>query len=264
MFESVDRIAFYIGNYPVMKYGITMGIAILLSLVCLFKIRKIYYPEISEDILYDLSFWLIIGGIIGARLWYVLLNYSYYIDNLYEVLLINHGGISIHGALFGGIIAGVFFVKKKNLNFLQLADLYTLVLPIGQAVGRWGNFFNSEAYGKPCDLPWKLYIAPENRIAEYSNFEYFHPTFLYESILNICIFFILFFILRKKFESYSGIMFFCYLILYSVARIVVEFIRIDSVLDILNVPVAVIICIVTIILSILAIIKIYFVNNKIN
>ena len=244
MFASLDRVAFYIGNYPVMKYGITMGIAIAVSIFVLLKIREKFYPEFSEDTIFDLSFIVVISGIIGARLWFVLLNFDFYITHILQIFMLNQGGISIQGAIIGGIIAGFIYTKKHNLPFLKLADMYAMVLPIGQAIGRWGNFFNSEAFGKPCDLPWKLYIPFDNRPIEYIDSDYFHPTFLYESILNIIIFYLLFFVLRKRYENNSGAIFFCYLFLYSVIRFFIEFIRVDSVFDIGDIPIASIVSIV--------------------
>lgn len=238
MFSCTERVAFYIGNYPVMKYGITMGVAIAISILLLSKFRKSFCAEYSEDSILDLTFWLVIAGVIGARLWFVLLNLSYFIKYPFEIIMINHGGISIQGAILGGVLVGYFYVKKHNMNFLKLADLYALVLPIGQAIGRWGNFFNSEAFGRPCDLPWKLYIPVLSRPSEFVNVEFFHPTFLYESIANILIFLVLYFLLRKHFENKNGAIFFSYLMLYSVARFFIEFIRIDSVLNIGVVPVA--------------------------
>lgn len=261
MFTSTERVAFYIGNYPVMKYGITMGAAIFASFVCLLGFRKRFYPEISEDVLYDLSFWVILFGVIGARAWYVLLDLPYFLSNPSESVMINHGGIAIHGALIGGILAGFVFVKKNHLKFFKLADLYAMVVPIGQAIGRWGNFFNSEAFGKPCDMPWKLYISPENRPWEYSNYQYFHPTFLYESVGNICIFCILFFILKNKFKDKKGMIFVSYLFLYSLLRIGIEFIRTDSVLNIFGIPVAVWVCTVIALISLVCGLKIYFLEN---
>lgn len=261
MFLSTERIAFFIGNYPVMKYGLTMGAAIFASFVSLLFFRKRFYPEISEDTLFDLSFWIILFGIIGARVWYVLLNFKYFLSNPLEILMINHGGITIHGALFGGIIAGFIFVKKNNLNFLKSADLYALVIPIGQAIGRWGNFFNSEAFGKPCDLPWKLYISPENRPVEYLDTQFFHPTFLYESIGNLFVFCILYFVLRNKFKDKQGLIFLSYLFLYSILRIAIELIRTDSVLNIFGIPVAIWVCIVIAIISLFYGLKIYYHKN---
>jgi len=244
MFASLNRVAFYIGDYPVMKYGITMGTALAVSVFVLLKLRKRFYPEISEDTIFDLTFFLILFGIVGARLWYVILNFGYYSSNLLEILMINKGGISIQGALIGGVAAGFVYVKKHNLPFLKLADMYAMILPLGQAIGRWGNFFNSEAFGLPCDLPWKLYIPLQNRPSEYVNYEYFHPTFLYESILDFGIFLLLLFVIRKKVADKSGSLFFCYLFLYSLIRFFIEFIRTDSVLNIGAIPVAAIVCVV--------------------
>lgn len=254
MLVPPDRTAFYIGNYPVMKYGIAVGTAVFISLILMFYFRKKFFKEISEDTLSDISFYVILGGIFGARLWYILLNADYYFSHLKEMIMINHGGISIHGAIIGGITAGFVYVKFKKLNFLRLADLYSLVIPVGQAIGRWGNFFNSEAFGKPCFLPWKMYIAPNFRPSEYRNYEYFHPTFLYESIADILIFVILCFFLGKNFEKPEGILFFSYLILYSAVRIFIEFIRVDSVLNIGTVPIAVIVSAVIILISFISLI----------
>ncbi|MBQ2644064.1 prolipoprotein diacylglyceryl transferase [bacterium] len=256
MFQSSGRVAFYIGQYPVMKYGITMGIAIAVSIFILMKIREKFYSEFSENTILDLTFIVIMAGITGARLWYVILNFQYFSQNLMEIIMINHGGISIQGAIVGGILAGWLYTKKNNLNFLRLADMYSLVIPIGQAIGRWGNFFNSEAFGKPCNLPWKLYIPYENRPIEFIDCQYFHPTFLYESIADICIFLFLFFNIRKYSENKDGFLFFSYLILYSSIRFIIEFIRTDSVLNIGNVPIAVIICVVFIVIGIFGLLKI--------
>ncbi len=257
MFGSSQRVAFYIGNYPVMKYGITMGAAIAVSFFVLIKIKRRFYSEINEERIIDLSFWLIICGIIGARFWYVILNIKYFYKNMLEIFMIHHGGISVQGAIIGGIIGGLIYVKKHNLPFLKTADLYSYVLPIGQAIGRWGNFFNSEAFGFPCDLPWKLFIPIESRPLEYRNYEFFHPAFLYESILDLVIFILLFYIFRRLFNKADGAIFFTYLILYSVVRIFTEGIRIDSVMNIGNMPIAMIISIIFIIGGVIGLKKIY-------
>ena len=135
--------------------------------------------------------------------------------------------------------------------------MYSLVIPIGQAIGRWGNFFNSEAFGKPCNFFWKMYILPQYRPAEYKNEEYFHPTFLYESIADLLIFLILYFALRKKFKECNGLLFCSYLTMYSFIRIFIEFIRTDSVLNIGDIPVAVIVSCVIIIISCLSFFYLY-------
>ena len=107
-----------------------------------------------------------------------------------EILAIRHGGISIHGAILGGLIGLFIFAKRHKISALKLCDISALGLVIAQAIGRWGNFFNSEAFGSPTEMAWKLYIPGQYRPIPYTNYEYFHPTFLYESILNILIFII--------------------------------------------------------------------------
>ena len=149
----------------------------------------------------------------------------------------------------GGIIAGIFYVKKHKINFFKYADLFVFGLVTGQIIGRWGNFFNSEAFGLPCDLPWKLYIPYNSRPIEYRNYEFFHPAFLYESLLNIGIFIILYFILTKCKTKKDGVIFFIYIILYSIARILVETIRTDSVLNIYGIHAAHIACVIYIIVA---------------
>lgn len=253
---SAQKIAFYIGNYPVMKYGIIMGTAIAVSVFAMFKIKNRYYKDLDENKLSDLTCLIILAGIIGARLWYVLLNLDFYSSDVKEMIMINHGGISIQGAIAGGILAGLIYAKKNDLSFLKLADLFSVVLPLGQAVGRWGNFFNSEAFGSPCDLPWKMYVLPQFRPTEYIDYEFFHPTFLYESIANLIIFFILLILSGKKTENTHGIIFFTYLILYSVIRFFIEFIRIDSVLNIGTIPIAAIVSLIFLIVGLFGLLRI--------
>lgn len=262
MFGCTERVAFYIGSYPVMKYGITMGFAIAVSVVVLFQIRKKFYSEFDENTVSDLSFWLIVAGIIGARAWYVLLNLGYFSKHISEIIMINHGGISIQGAIEGGIIAGFLYVKKNKLDFLKLADMYAIVLPLGQAIGRWGNFFNSEAFGLPCNYPWKLYIPELNRPIKFLDYEYFHPTFLYESILDFIIFLLLLCFFRQRLENKSGAIFFLYLILYSCVRFVIEFIRTDSVLNIGFMPIAALVCVLTAILGIYCFVAVVLNKNS--
>ena len=123
------------------------------------------------------------------------------------------------------------------MSFAKVCDVCFCGAALAQSIGRWGNFFNSEAFGVPCDLPWKLYIPPINRPLEFAGYEYFHPTFLYESILDFLIF-ILLLCLFKKLSKTPGIVTCLYIFLYSLARIAVENIRIDSALNIYNFPIA--------------------------
>lgn len=233
MFQSPGDIAFSIFGTDIYFYGLIMSFAMLVGILVICLIAKRYFKDINFDNICDLSFILIVFGIISARFYYVIMDYQYFIKHPSEILAIWNGGISIQGAIIGGIIAGYIYVKENNLNFFKYADLFVFGVIAGQAIGRWGNFFNSEAFGLPTQLPWKLYIPFKNRPQMFVNNEFFHPTFLYESILNILIFIILYIMLAKQGENKKyGIIFCSYLILYSIVRIIVETFRVDSVLNI--------------------------------
>ena len=233
MFKSPGHIAFSISTIDVYWYGIIIAISILVGLLIICKIRNKYFKEVSTDTICDLSFYLIIFGLIFARLYYVVLDLPYFMRHPLDIPAIWNGGIAIQGAIIGGVIGGYIYTKSHQLNFLRFADLFSFGLITGQIIGRWGNFFNSEAFGLPTSLPWKLYIPYALRPIEYRSFEYFHPTFLYESLLNITVLISLYTILKnQKEERKNGIIFFSYLILYSVVRLLVETIRIDSILNI--------------------------------
>lgn len=218
-------------------YGVVIFLAIIAAIYTIDTVSKKLLKSVNPDILIDMYPTLIISGIIGARLYYVLLNQYYYFKYPSEILAIWHGGISIHGAILGGLIAGLFYLKRRNLPFLNYADAVSFGLCIGQAIGRWGNFFNSEAFGMPTDLPWKLFIPIEKRPFSLISYDFFHPTFLYESLLDLLIFFILL-SLYRKFLDKSGMIFVLYLLLYSFVRIGIEYLRVDSVLNIFGFPVA--------------------------
>lgn len=228
-------------------YGLTLALAMLLGLCVSYFICKKYYKDADSNIILDAFPIVILSGILGARLYYVLLSFNYYALHPKEILMIWQGGLSIHGALLGGLIGGVIYCRIKKIRFLKYADIFSYGLILAQAVGRWGNFFNSEAFGFPAKLPL-LYIEPRFRPIEFINCEYFHPTFLYESILDILVFLILFFVIRK-FAKKEGIVFFSYLLLYSIARLFVEAIRIDSVLNLGAMPIAQVVSILIILIS---------------
>lgn len=242
MFQSPGEIAFTIGSADIYYYGIIMAFSIFTGILTVLGIRKYFFKDISSETIFDISFVLVTAGIIGARLYYVILDYKYFLKFPLEIPAVWHGGISIQGAVLAGIIAGFFYVKKHGLNFLRYADLFVFGLTAGQITGRWGNFFNSEAFGLPSNLPWKLFIPYKYRPIEYRDYEFFHPAFLYESLLSVCIFVILFLILTKCTKRSDGLIFFVYIILYSIARLLVETIRIDSVLNIGSFHIAHIAC----------------------
>ena len=257
MFASHSQIICTIFGVNIYFYGVILALAIVLG-TCLSEYLGVKYFNLKKDTIIDLSPYLIISGIIGARLYYCCLNYDFYSRFPTEILAIRHGGISIHGAILGGIIGLLIYAKKHKISALKLADISAVGLVSAQAIGRWGNFFNSEAFGTPTNLPWKLYIAPQYRPIPYTQNEYFHPTFLYESILDFGIFLILFYLLKNKIFNKDGNIACLYLILYSIARILVESLRIDSVCYIHGIPIAIVISICVIIISIIVL----FLNNK--
>lgn len=237
MFESPTDVAFSIFGFSVYYYGIILAFAILIGVYTAYLLYKKFYDNIKAQSIVDFSPYIIIIGILGARLYYCLVNYSYYLEHPFEVFYIRQGGLSIHGVIIIGILALWMFSKMYKMSFLKLIDVFLCGTALGQSIGRWGNFFNSEAFGTPTNVPWKLFIPITHRPQQYLNFEYFHPTFLYESILDIVIFLLLL-ALFKKFSNHPGTIACLYLILYSLARIFVEHFRVDSVLNIYGIPVA--------------------------
>lgn len=259
MFQSPGYLAFSILSFDIHWYGIIMAFAILCGIFAVIFIRNKFYKEISIDSICDISLILIIWGIIFARLYYVVLDYDYFLRHPNEILAIWNGGISIQGAIIGGLIGFYEYYLMHNINFFKYADLLSFGVIVGQIVGRWGNFFNSEAFGLPCNLPWKLYIPYANRPLEFKGFEYFHPTFLYESILNIFVLLVMLLVLYKFPKRKNGVIFCLYLILYSIVRIIIETFRVDSVLSFGIFHVA---HIMAILFILFAIFLLFFINKK--
>jgi len=138
------------------------------------------------------------------------------------------GGMGIFGGIVGGVLGAWFYSRKREERFLLFLDVGGLGLPIGQAIGRWGNYFNQELYGKPTNLPWGIFIKPENRLLDVIEFEKFHPLFLYESFGSVIIFLILWWLVKtKKVKVRKGKLFFWYLGLYGLVRFFLEFLKIE-------------------------------------
>ena len=242
MFEAHSQIICTLFGVKIYFYGVILAIAISVgTLVSNFVGEK--FLGLKKDTLIDLAPYLIIFGIIGARLYYCCLNSDFYLRFPTEILAIRHGGISIHGAILGGFIGLLFYAKRHKQSILKLCDATSVGLILAQSIGRWGNFFNSEAFGSPTNLPWKLYIAPQYRPIPFTDVEYFHPTFLYESVLDFILFIILFNLIKFGKTRKSGNLALIYLLMYSVIRILVETVRIDSVFYIMGIPVAIVVSI---------------------
>jgi phosphatidylglycerol---prolipoprotein diacylglyceryl transferase len=187
---------------------------------------------VDPELLSDLAVWLVVGAIPCARLYYVLFEWKQYVQHPEQIVAIWNGGIAIHGAILGGLLATLIFCRLKRASFWQLADLVAPSLILGQAIGRWGNFFNSEAFGAPTNLPWKLLIPLSRRPPGYEGFEYFHPTFLYESLWNGGVFVLLLTLFMRgvqgKLNLKVGTLFLAYWVAYSTGRFWIEGLRTDS------------------------------------
>jgi phosphatidylglycerol:prolipoprotein diacylglycerol transferase len=229
-FTSPGPIIFEIGPLSIRWYGVLIASAVLIgvSLSQYLASRR----QIDPELIGDLAIWLVIGAIPCARLYYVAFEWESYANDPGSIIAIWKGGIAIHGAILGGLIAALLFAKVKKIPFWQLADIVAPSLILGQAIGRWGNFFNSEAFGRPTDVPWKLYIPPERRPFGYESYDYFHPTFLYESLWNLMVFILLITLffrgLKGKPLLKPGTIFLVYLCAYSSGRIWIEGLRMDS------------------------------------
>lgn len=197
--------------------------------------RRGYDPEI----VWDLLIWLIIGGVVGARLWHVFtpppssllqgIDTHFYLTHPLDLINLRNGGLGIPGAVIGGAIALYFYCRSKSLSFSEWTDIGAPSIALGQAIGRWGNFFNQELYGAPTDLPWKIYIDSQHRLPGYENVSYFHPLFAYEALLNLGNLFFLMWISRQYREKLrSGDVFLIYLIVYPVGRFLLDFLRLDA------------------------------------
>lgn len=182
---------------------------------------------IEKKLAEDLMFWLIIGGFIGARLYHVASSFGYYRYHFLDIFKVWNGGLSIYGALLGGVIA--LYVVSKFLNpkslILNLLDWLTPSLIIGQIIGRFGNLFNYEAFGYPTNLPWKMFVPEQFRPEGFQAVAFFHPWFLYEQLGSLIILILL---LKWLKPTAPGRLFFSYVLLYNVVRFFLEFLRIDS------------------------------------
>ena len=229
-FQSPGPIIFEIGPIAVRWYGLLIASAVLIGLTLSQYLAK--RCGVDPELLGDLAIWLVIFAIPAARIYYVLFEWQEYSQRPEDIIAIWKGGIAIHGAIIGGTLGTIIFARLNRISLWQLLDLIAPSLILGQAIGRWGNFFNSEAFGKPTDLPWKLYIAPRYRPLDSLNAEYYHPTFLYESLWNLGVFAILLFLffwgLKSRNRLKTGTLAGVYLIAYSLGRVWIEWLRTDS------------------------------------
>ncbi len=229
-FQSPGAEIIQIGPFTLRWYGFLIASAVLVGVTLSQWLAK--RRNVNPDLMGDLAIWLVLAAIPCARLYYVLFEWSEYAQRPGDIVAIWKGGIAIHGAIIGGVLATLIFARLNKISLWQLLDLVVPSLALGQTIGRWGNFFNSEAFGAPTNLPWKLYIPPSRRPLEYLDYEYFHPTFLYESIWNLLVFILLLWLffwgLKHRSKLKLGTIALVYFMTYSLGRFWIEGLRTDS------------------------------------
>lgn len=259
---AAPEVAFRIFNFPIYWYGITMALAILAGFIVSNKLFNVLNPQYQKDIIFEYAPWIILCGILGARFYFCFLTPYYYLSHPFEILNIRGGGLSIHGGILGGVLGLMPAVKHSKVPITSILDAMACGTALGQAIGRWGNYFNSEAYGFPvASQNWGLYIPLHARIQKFMNYSLYHPAFLYESIFDLFAFLILLWLFFKTGRKYRGLIFFSYLTIYATIRFFTEQIRIDSALNIGTIPVAVIVSVILFFTGIFGIIYILHKNN---
>lgn len=193
----------------------------------------------NPEILWDMLFWVVVAGIVGARIWHILtpppsmiaqgITTQYYLTHPLAMIDIRNGGLGIPGAVFAGALAMWIYTRRKKTSFTLWLDLAAPGLALAQSIGRWGNFFNQELYGAPTNLPWKLYIDPAHRLPGFENISYYHPLFLYESLWNIANMTVLLVLSRRYPDRLKqGDIFLGYLVIYPLGRFLLDFLRLDA------------------------------------
>ena len=210
-----DRgIALQIGVLTIRWYGVIISLAMLIGIII--AARNAKKRGLSVDELFNIVLVILPSALVGARLYYVIFNWSYYIKDPLMMFKVWHGGLAIHGGIIGAIIALLIYLHVKKGSFWSWADVLIPSVALGQAMGRWGNYLNGEAYGRVTDLPWGILVDGA----------YHHPTFLYESLWDLAVFFVLLYLIKKPRKD--GNIFAWYLILYSTGRFFIEYLRTDS------------------------------------
>jgi prolipoprotein diacylglyceryl transferase len=227
-------------GFSIAFYGIIIGIGMLLGITL--AARDAERRGIGEDTVYDFALLGIVFGVIGARLYYVFFQWDNYRGNLLEILNLRAGGLAIYGGVIGGILSLMVYCRRKKQNFLNLADSLILGVLVGQILGRWGNFFNAEAFGRYTDSLFAMQLRRDivnpiminsallQHLVRVNGVDYIqvHPTFLYESVWNLCL---LLFLLRYRAKKrFTGEIFFLYLGGYGLGRVWIEGLRTDSLL----------------------------------
>jgi prolipoprotein diacylglyceryl transferase len=223
---SPETNTFSIGPLEVHYYGLFIAAGAMLAV---FIARRRYAARGgSADVADGAAFWALVCGFLGARLAYASTHLDTFEGRPWAILFIWEGGLALFGGLTGGALGALFYLRRNNGDIPAFADSVAPALPLAQAIGRFGNYFNQELYGTPTTLPWALEIDPENRVEGYQDSATFHPTFLYESLYNLVLVGALLFIDKKKIFKRRGSLIFAYGIGYGFGRFLLELIRTDT------------------------------------
>ena len=220
-----------LGPFSLRWYGLLIAIAVLIGLSLSSWLAR--QRQLETGLISDLLPILVLAAVIGARIYYVAFEWRNYASTPWKALAIWEGGIAIHGALLAGSLAAVVFCRWRRQPFWDVLDVLVPSVALGQAIGRWGNFFNSEAFGLPTDLPWKLLIrnVPFHVQDSFPGERFFHPTFLYESLWNLGVFVVLLVLFTQagkgRLKLPAGALSCIYLLLYSLGRLWIEGLRLD-------------------------------------
>jgi phosphatidylglycerol:prolipoprotein diacylglycerol transferase len=219
-------VLFEIGPLQIRFYGLMYAIGISCGLYIIRREVHRNQINLSDDDVINFVMFSVVGGIIGARLYYVIFNWRYYGSDLWEIIKVWHGGLAIHGGIIGGILMGWWFTQRHKLPFWKMADIVAPPIILGQTFGRFGNFMNGDAHGIPTSMPWGIVFPPTSIAGREFPGIPLHPTMLYEMLINFWIFLFLWNIRTRPWKE--GFLFCLYLILYSVGRFVVSFFRADD------------------------------------
>ena len=249
----MNPVIFSIGNFEIRWYSIIILIAFIVSYFIINRECKRF--EIQKDFTFNILFWILIFGIIGARIYYVIFNWSYYGNNLSEIVKIWNGGLAIHGGIIFGLLTIILYTKKYKLRTIRYLDFIVPGLILAQAIGRWGNFFNSEAHGLATSLEHleKLHLPQFIINGMKIDGIYYTPTFLYESILCFVGFIIICILRRNKYIK-VGTPTALYLIIYGVIRFFIERTRTDALMFI-GFRIAMMVSVIMVIVGIIIMIK---------
>ncbi|MBI3956467.1 MAG: prolipoprotein diacylglyceryl transferase [Candidatus Kerfeldbacteria bacterium] len=213
-----------VGPFVIRWYGLTLALGALAGFLTLRQLgRKIGWTPDAVTVLFVS---LLAAGVLGARLYHVLNEPAYYAAHPLDILQVWRGGLAIHGGLIAGVLTLVLFSRRWQTRLLRLTDIVVPAVAIGQAIGRWGNYFNQELFGQATGLPWGIPIDPANRPPGFETVEFFHPTFLYESLWLVAVFLFLRLLHRRR--AAAGAVTFAYLGLAALGRLGTELLRIDD------------------------------------